>query len=143
MATGHGARDSGRRDRLARAARAEPRARHLARPEELVDRIRSFAIVRLHFDGSASVLSGTSDMGQGARTVLTQIAAEELGIAPDRIAIVMGDTAVVPFDSSTSASRSTVFMGNAVVEACDTSRSSCGRWPRPIPRPAGCRPPTS
>jgi CO/xanthine dehydrogenase Mo-binding subunit len=57
-------------------------------------------------------------MGQGARTVLKQIAADELGIAPDRIAIVMGDTAVVPFDSSTSASRSTVFMGNAVVKAC-------------------------
>jgi CO/xanthine dehydrogenase Mo-binding subunit len=78
----------------------------------------SFAIVRLHFDGSASVLSGTSDMGQGARTVLRQVAAQELGIPPDRIAIVMGDTAVVPFDSSTSASRSTVFMGNAVLKAC-------------------------
>jgi CO/xanthine dehydrogenase Mo-binding subunit len=80
---------------------------------------RSVAIVRLHFDGSASVLCGTSDMGQGARTVLMQIAAEELGLSPDRIAIVMGDTAVVPFDSSTSASRSTVFMGNALIEACE------------------------
>ncbi len=78
----------------------------------------SFAIARLHYDGSASILSGTSDMGQGARTVLKQIAAEELGIAPERIAIVMGDTSVVPFDSSTSASRSTVFMGNAVTKAC-------------------------
>lgn len=78
----------------------------------------SFALVRLHYDGSASVLSGTSDMGQGARTVLKQIAAQELGIPPERVAIVMGDTSVVPFDSSTSASRSTVFMGNAVVKAC-------------------------
>jgi CO/xanthine dehydrogenase Mo-binding subunit len=78
----------------------------------------SFAIVRLHYDGSASVLSGTSDMGQGARTVLRQIAAQELGIPPERTAIVMGDTAVVPFDSSTSASRSTVFMGTAVLNAC-------------------------
>ena len=78
----------------------------------------SFSIVRLHFDGSATVQSGTSDMGQGARTVFTQIAAQELGIAPDRIAMVMGDTSVVPFDSSTSASRSTVFMGNALVKAC-------------------------
>ena len=80
---------------------------------------RSVAIVRLHFDGSASVLCGTSDMGQGARTVMMQIASQELGLAPDRIAIVMGDTSVVPFDSSTSASRSTVFMGNAVIDACD------------------------
>ena len=83
---------------------------------------RSTAIVRLHFDGSASVLCGTSDMGQGARTVVLQIAAQELGIAPDRIAVVMGDTSVVPYDSSTSASRSTVFMGNAVIEACHNVR---------------------
>jgi CO/xanthine dehydrogenase Mo-binding subunit len=78
----------------------------------------SSAIVRLHGDGSASVLSGTSDMGQGARTIFTQIVADELDITPDRIVVIMGDTAVVPFDTSTSASRSTVFMGNAIVKAC-------------------------
>jgi CO/xanthine dehydrogenase Mo-binding subunit len=50
--------------------------------------------------------------------VLAQIAAEEFGIPTDRVAMVMGDTAVVPFDTSTSASRSTVFMGNAVLKAC-------------------------
>ena len=38
----------------------------------------SLAIVRLHYDASVSVLSGTSDMGQGARTVLAQIAGKEL-----------------------------------------------------------------
>ncbi len=78
----------------------------------------SNAIVRLHSDGSVSVLSGTSDMGQGARTIFTEIAARELGVDPSRVAVVMGDTDVVPFDSSTSASRSTVFMGNAIVRAC-------------------------
>jgi len=78
----------------------------------------SLAIVRLHHDGSVTILSATSDMGQGARTVLAQIASAELGVTPDRITVVMGDTALVPFDSSTSASRSTVFMGNAVTKAC-------------------------
>jgi len=78
----------------------------------------SLAIVRLHYDGSVSVLSGTSDMGQGARTVFAQIAGRELGVEPDRVAIIMGDTSIVPYDSSTSASRSTVFMGNAVIKAC-------------------------
>ena len=78
----------------------------------------SFALVRLHFDGSVTVLSATSDMGQGARTVLAQVAAEELGAAVDRVSIVMGDTAIVPYDSSTSASRSSVFMGHAVANAC-------------------------
>lgn len=82
----------------------------------------SFAIARLHFDGSASIVSGTSDMGQGARTIFAQLAAEELGVAPERITIVMGDTSVVPFEMSTSASRSTVFMGNAVVNACRNVR---------------------
>ena len=37
-------------------------------------------------------------------------------MSPDRVVIMMGDTAIVPFDSSTSASRSTVFMGNAVIK---------------------------
>jgi CO/xanthine dehydrogenase Mo-binding subunit len=83
----------------------------------------SLAIVRLHYDGSVTVLSATSDMGQGARTVLAQVAGAELGVAPDRVAVVMGDTALVPFDSSTSASRSTVFMGNAVSKACAHIRS--------------------
>jgi CO/xanthine dehydrogenase Mo-binding subunit len=86
----------------------------------------SLAIVRLHYDGSASVLSGTSDMGQGARTVLAQIAAKELGLDIERVAIVMGDTSVVPYDSSTSASRSTVFMGNAVVKACADIKDKIG-----------------
>jgi CO/xanthine dehydrogenase Mo-binding subunit len=83
----------------------------------------SFALVRMHYDGSLTILSGTSDMGQGARTVLIQIAAEALGISPEHVAIIMGDTAVVPFDSSTSASRSTVFMGNAVLRACDSIKA--------------------
>jgi CO/xanthine dehydrogenase Mo-binding subunit len=79
----------------------------------------SYSIVRLHWDGSATVLAGTSDMGQGARTVLAQVAAQELGIPFESITVVMGDTAVVPFDLQTSASRSTVFMGQAVARACE------------------------
>lgn len=82
----------------------------------------SQAIVRLHYDASVTVLSGTSDMGQGARTVLAQIAGKELGVSPDRVVITMGDTSIVPYDSSTSASRSTVFMGNAVIKACEQVR---------------------
>jgi CO/xanthine dehydrogenase Mo-binding subunit len=78
----------------------------------------SYATVRLLVDGSVVVLSGTSDMGQGARTILAQIAATELGASLDAVSVVMGDTAIVPYDQQTSASRSTVFMGNAVLSAC-------------------------
>jgi CO/xanthine dehydrogenase Mo-binding subunit len=78
----------------------------------------SYSTVRLLSDGSALVFAGTSDMGQGARTVWAQIVATELGVPLDRITTVSGDTAVVPYDQQTSASRSTVLMGNAVLRAC-------------------------
>jgi CO/xanthine dehydrogenase Mo-binding subunit len=78
----------------------------------------SYATVRLLVDGSVIIYAGTSDMGQGARTVFAQIASEELGAPLGHISVVMGDTAVVPYDQQTSASRSTVLMGNAVLRAC-------------------------
>jgi CO/xanthine dehydrogenase Mo-binding subunit len=78
----------------------------------------SYSTVRLLADGSVIVYAGTSDMGQGARTVFAQIAGDELGAPLDWVTVVMGDTAVVPYDQQTSASRSTVLMGNAVLAAC-------------------------
>jgi CO/xanthine dehydrogenase Mo-binding subunit len=78
----------------------------------------SYSTVRLLVDGSVVVYAGTSDMGQGARTVFAQIAADELGTPLEWVTVVSGDTAVVPYDQQTSASRSTVFMGNAVLRAC-------------------------
>jgi CO/xanthine dehydrogenase Mo-binding subunit len=78
----------------------------------------STSIVRLLADGSVVVYAGTSDMGQGARTVFAQVASQELGAPLDWVTVVMGDTAVVPYDQQTSASRSTVLMGNAVLNAC-------------------------
>ena len=78
----------------------------------------SYSTVRLLADGSVVVYAGTSDMGQGARTIFAQIAAHELGAPVDWVTVVMGDTAVVPYDQQTSASRSSVLMGNAVLLAC-------------------------
>jgi CO/xanthine dehydrogenase Mo-binding subunit len=78
----------------------------------------SYSIVRLLGDGSVVVYAGTSDMGQGARTVFAQIAATELGVPLGWVTVVMGDTAIVPYDQQTSASRSTVLMGNSVLAAC-------------------------
>lgn len=78
----------------------------------------SYATVRLLGDGSVIVYAATSDMGQGARTILAQIAADELGAPLEWVTVVMGDTAIVPYDQQTSASRSTVLMGNAVLAAC-------------------------
>jgi CO/xanthine dehydrogenase Mo-binding subunit len=78
----------------------------------------SYSTVRLLVDGSVVVYAGTSDMGQGARTIFAQIAADELGAPLEWVTVVSGDTAVVPYDQQTSASRSSVFMGTAVLRAC-------------------------
>lgn len=79
----------------------------------------SNSTVRLLADGSAIVYAGTSDMGQGARTIFAQLVSDALGVPMAKISVVMGDTSVVPFDLQTSASRSTVFMGTAITRACE------------------------
>jgi len=78
----------------------------------------SQAMVRLHYDGSMRVLVGTSEMGQGSRTVMAQIAADYAGVPLEKVTVVSADTSRVPYDAITASSRSTVFMGNAVVDAC-------------------------
>ncbi|HVP58752.1 MAG TPA: xanthine dehydrogenase family protein molybdopterin-binding subunit [bacterium] len=74
-------------------------------------------------DGSVSVFIGCTDMGQGALTVITQIAADALGIAPEKITVNRVDTHVVPDSGPTVASRATVMSGNAVVDACARLRA--------------------
>jgi CO/xanthine dehydrogenase Mo-binding subunit len=65
-------------------------------------------------DGSVVIHSGTVEIGQGARTIMAQIAAEELALPVDRVEVVLSDTDVTPYDQSTTSSRSTFSMGNAV-----------------------------
>ncbi|MCY4488341.1 MAG: molybdopterin-dependent oxidoreductase [Deltaproteobacteria bacterium] len=74
----------------------------------------SGAIVILNADGSANVLSSTVEMGQGSESLLSQIAAEELGISFDKVHVVQPDTDVTPYDTISAGSRSTYHMGNAV-----------------------------
>jgi CO/xanthine dehydrogenase Mo-binding subunit len=77
----------------------------------------SGAYVQLHQDGSATVAVGGTEIGQGAKTVLAQLAAETLGLGVDRIQIGDVDTARVPDSGPTVASRTTVMSGNAVLDA--------------------------
>jgi CO/xanthine dehydrogenase Mo-binding subunit len=77
----------------------------------------STAAVRLQADGTAVVLVSTSEMGQGARTVFSQIVAEELGLPVERIRVMGADTQFTPYDRSTGASRSTTLAGTAVLGA--------------------------
>lgn len=77
----------------------------------------SFAIVKLHRQGFATVYTGTNDIGQGSDTTLTMIAAEELGLRMEDVKIVSADTEITPFDSGTYGSRVTFLSGNAVRRA--------------------------
>jgi len=74
----------------------------------------STAIVRLHVDGTVTVFAGTTEIGQGSRGVLAQIASQELQVPFEHISMVSSDTGVVPYDRSTGSSRSTTMMGLAV-----------------------------
>ncbi len=82
----------------------------------------STAVVRVHADGSVSLLAGTVELGQGARTALAQVAAEELGVPLEAIHPAVPDTALTPFDHGTSASRSTTVTGLAVQAAAADAR---------------------
>ena len=65
------------------------------------------------------MLVGTTEIGQGARTVMAQIAAEVLGIEAETIVVHGTDTRFTPYDRSTGASRSTTVAGLAVMRAAE------------------------
>jgi CO/xanthine dehydrogenase Mo-binding subunit len=74
----------------------------------------SAATVKVNEDGTATLLTGTVETGQGSLTVLGQIAAEELGVAAEDVHVVSADTDATPMDTGAIASRTTYVTGNAV-----------------------------
>lgn len=82
----------------------------------------STAQVRVQTDGSVIVLSGSTEMGQGSRSLLTQIAAEEFGIGMDRISVVQSDTAGSAYERTTGASRTSTLAGLSLQRACADAR---------------------
>ncbi len=79
---------------------------------------KSQAHLKLMGDGTVMLYTSTVEMGQGGHTTMAQITAETLGLPLSSIKIIGPDTAITPFDTTTSASRSTSMMGNAVIAAC-------------------------
>jgi carbon-monoxide dehydrogenase large subunit/6-hydroxypseudooxynicotine dehydrogenase subunit gamma len=72
--------------------------------------------------GAVHVYSGGTSLGQGIETVLAQIAADALGVHPDQVSVVNGDTERQPFGGGSWASRSTVVAGSAVHAAAGAVR---------------------
>jgi aerobic carbon-monoxide dehydrogenase large subunit len=75
------------------------------------------AIISMDPSGFVEARIGASPHGQGLRTTLAQIIADELGVAPDAITIVHGDTDRTPYGWGTFASRSLVIAGGACLLA--------------------------
>jgi nicotinate dehydrogenase subunit B len=73
-------------------------------------------------DGMVSVFSGKVEIGQNARTSLTQAVAEELRVPVERIQITLGDTKVTPFDMGTFGSRTTPTMNLQLRRAASAAR---------------------
>jgi carbon-monoxide dehydrogenase large subunit len=76
------------------------------------------AYARLTPDGVLELRVGVHSHGQGLETTLAQVAHEVLGIHPDKIRVVHGDTALTPYSTGTWGSRAMVMAGGAVAEAC-------------------------
>ena len=79
--------------------------------------LASEALLEATPEGRVRVLAGSTEMGQGTKTVFTQIAAETLGIGCNQIEIVQPDTADVPNSGPTVALRTTMIVGGLVESA--------------------------
>jgi len=86
---------------------------------------RGRAILRPEADGSVTLFHSWTEMGQGVHTVLRQIAGEELGIAAERITVIV-DTERELDTLETTASRATTLGGQAVIDAARRLRAALG-----------------
>jgi aerobic carbon-monoxide dehydrogenase large subunit len=73
--------------------------------------------VRVHASGSATVYTGTAPHGQGLDTAFAQIVADQLGISPDMVDVVHGDTGTGPFGLGTYGSRSLAVGGESIARS--------------------------
>jgi len=92
----------------------------------------SAAGVIVNGKGELTVLAGTVEIGQGCNTILSQVAAEELGVPMEKVHMHLLDTDVIPFDASTTSSRSTYHMGNAVRRAAIHAREQIAEAASPM-----------
>ena len=86
----------------------------------------SKASVRLAPDGFATVRMAMTDIGTGTYTILTQIAAEMLGLPPERIRVELGDTSF-PQAAGSGGSFGAASSGSALFDACNTLRAKLAR----------------
>ncbi|HEY2594798.1 MAG TPA: xanthine dehydrogenase family protein, partial [Chloroflexota bacterium] len=82
----------------------------------------SNARVEVGSDGGVMLYTGVNDQGSGAHTMLLQVVANELGLDPAQVRLIVGGTDRAPFDSGSSASRMTFVGGLAAQQAASRMR---------------------
>ncbi|MCF6233394.1 MAG: 4-hydroxybenzoyl-CoA reductase subunit alpha [Rhodobacteraceae bacterium] len=93
-----------------------------AKPVHWTGEPHAVVSMKLDFDGSVTVLTGASDIGQGSSTIVAIAAAEILSIHMDRIRVVSNDSVITPKDNGSYSSRVTFMVGNAAIEAARALR---------------------
>ena len=78
---------------------------------------------RMTPSGGLELRVGLHSHGQGLETTLAQVAHEMLGIDPERVRVIHGDTALTPYSTGTWGSRAMVMAGGAVAAACEVLRN--------------------
>ncbi|UCG32643.1 MAG: molybdopterin-dependent oxidoreductase [Phycisphaerales bacterium] len=79
-------------------------------------------ILKLDDFGGVTVLTGSSEIGQGSETVIAQIVAQELGLPLKNIRVINNDTDLTPWDVGVHASRTTFIAGNSALGAARQAR---------------------
>ena len=92
-------------------------------PAKAVDKTRIESFVAIGGDGRATIYVGKVDLGNGSRTALAQLAADELDLPFERITMVMGDTATTPDQWLSGASTTIAQGGMELRRACATARA--------------------
>jgi CO/xanthine dehydrogenase Mo-binding subunit len=84
---------------------------------------RAGAWAELDDGGTAKIVTGVTEIGEGILTLLSQVAAEELGVKPEQVTIGDNDTARSPEAAHAGATRQTYMIGNSVALACRDARA--------------------
>lgn len=74
-------------------------------------------IIKVDDNGKVDVITGSSEIGQGSETIISQIVAEVLGVSMDDINVINNDTDICPWDVGVHASRTTFVAGNSALGA--------------------------
>jgi CO/xanthine dehydrogenase Mo-binding subunit len=89
-------------------------------------KLASVLSIELTAEGRIRILTASTEMGQGTKTIFPQVAAEALGVAIDEVEIAPQDTAVVPDSGPTVASRTCMIVGRILQRCAEEMRERLG-----------------